>query len=90
MPALEHRHSLLCPAEALQDGCCCCVCCFLRLCSAPHIIQSQLQEVLGAVVYADFPDAWPGLLDTIMGHLTSNVSSSSRQQHIHSWQRSQH
>lgn len=44
-------------------------------CSAPHIVQSQLQEVLGAVVYADFPEAWPGLLDTIMGHLTSNVSN---------------
>lgn len=43
-------------------------------CSAPRIIQTQLQEVLGSVVYADFPEAWPGLLESIMGHLTSNVS----------------
>lgn len=48
-------------------------------CSTPHIIQSQLQEVLGSVVYSDFPQAWPTLLDTIMGHLTSNVSSQHRQ-----------
>lgn len=25
------------------------------------------------MVYSDFPEAWPGLLDTIMGHLTSQV-----------------
>jgi hypothetical protein len=48
-------------------------------CSAPHIIQSQLQEVLGAVIYSDFPEQWPTLLDSIMGHLTSNVSKGSAQ-----------
>lgn len=46
-------------------------------CSAPHIIQSQLQEVLGAVIYSDFPEQWPTLLDSIMGHLTSNVRKGS-------------
>ena len=40
---------------------------------APHVIQSQLVEVAGTVVYADFPEAWPGLLEALLGHLTSNV-----------------
>jgi hypothetical protein len=48
----------------------------LRLlsCSAPHIIQSQLQEVLTTVVYCDYPQQWPKLLEAVMGHLTSGVS----------------
>lgn len=25
------------------------------------------------MVYSDFPEAWPGLLEAIMSHLTSNV-----------------
>jgi hypothetical protein len=44
-----------------------------RVCSSPHIIQSQLQQVLASVVYSDYPQAWPGLLEAVMGHLTSNV-----------------
>jgi hypothetical protein len=49
--------------------------CFpLRTHSSPHIIQSQLQEVLSAVAYADYPHAWPGLLEAALGLLTSNVS----------------
>eukprot|EP00879_Flechtneria_rotunda_P022091 GHRR01023309.1.p1 GENE.GHRR01023309.1~~GHRR01023309.1.p1 ORF type:complete len:1020 (+),score=395.54 GHRR01023309.1:417-3476(+) len=38
----------------------------------PHIIQSQLNEVLITIVYCDYPEAWPGLLETTMAHLTSN------------------
>ena len=41
---------------------------------APHIIQSQLSEVITTVVYCDYPQAWPGLLEGVMAHLTSNVS----------------
>jgi hypothetical protein len=54
----------------------CCGARLLRLlsCSAPHIIQSQLQEVLTTVVYCDYPQHWPGLLEAVMGHLTSAVS----------------
>eukprot|EP00878_Enallax_costatus_P046967 GHUV01057304.1.p1 GENE.GHUV01057304.1~~GHUV01057304.1.p1 ORF type:complete len:796 (+),score=306.27 GHUV01057304.1:175-2562(+) len=39
---------------------------------APHIIQSQLSEVMTTVVYCDYPQAWPGLLETVMAHLTSS------------------
>uniref|UniRef100_A0A383WBL3 Importin N-terminal domain-containing protein n=1 Tax=Tetradesmus obliquus TaxID=3088 RepID=A0A383WBL3_TETOB len=39
--------------------------------SAPHIVQSQLQEVLTTVVYCDYPQHWPQLLETVMAHLTS-------------------
>jgi hypothetical protein len=52
-----------------------CLAVFLCLsCSAPHIIQSQLQEVLTTVVYCDYPQEWPGLLEAVMAHLTSGVS----------------
>lgn len=47
-------------------------CCNTR--RAPHIIQSQLSEVMTTVVYSDYPQAWPGLLEAVMAHLTSNVS----------------
>lgn len=41
---------------------------------APHLIQSQLNEVMTTVVYCDYPEAWTGLLEAVMSHLTSNVS----------------
>lgn len=66
-----HQHT--CAATAMAPCPLSPVPCPCDACSAPHIIQTQLQEVLGAVVYSDFPEAWPGLLETIMGHLTSNV-----------------
>lgn len=34
-------------------------------------MQSQLAEVFKSLVYADYPDAWPGLLEAVYGHLSS-------------------
>lgn len=50
-----------------------CVSGLAAACSAPHIIQSQLAEVLTTIVYCDYPQKWPTLLEAVMGHLTSNV-----------------
>ncbi|KAF8071226.1 SAD2 [Scenedesmus sp. PABB004] len=43
--------------------------------TAPHIIQSQLSEVMSTVVYCDYPEAWPGLLEAVMKNLTANDQS---------------
>ena len=37
-------------------------------------MQSQLGEVFKSLVYCDYPDSWPGLLEAVYGHLTSGVS----------------
>lgn len=50
------------------------MCSTVHCCRAPHIIQSQLVEVMSTLVYCDYPAAWPGLLEAVMVHLTSNVS----------------
>ena len=41
--------------------------------SAPPIIQSQLLECLKSVLYADFPERWPGLVAAISQHLASQA-----------------
>jgi hypothetical protein len=37
------------------------------------MIQSQMGEVFKSLVYSDFPEAWPGLLEAVYSHLTSHV-----------------
>lgn len=38
---------------------------------APPLVQSQMAEVFKSMVYCDYPDNWPGLLEAVYGHLTS-------------------
>lgn len=38
---------------------------------APPLVQSQLGEVFKSLVYCDYPESWPGLLEAVYGHLTS-------------------
>jgi hypothetical protein len=42
--------------------------------SAPPLVQSQLAEVFKTLVYCDYPERWPGLLQEVFGHLTSQVT----------------
>jgi hypothetical protein len=58
----------LCPAFAIPAG--------LHnpsLSRAPPLVQSQMAEVFKSLVYSDYPDNWPGLLEAVYGHLTSQV-----------------
>ncbi|GLC37117.1 hypothetical protein PLESTB_000981600 [Pleodorina starrii] len=38
---------------------------------APHNIQSQLSEVFKIMVYCDYPEQWPGLLEALYGNLSA-------------------
>ncbi|KAI8465003.1 MAG: armadillo-type protein [Monoraphidium minutum] len=38
---------------------------------APPLVQSQMGEVFKSLVYCDYPEAWPGLLEAVYSHLTS-------------------
>ncbi|EFJ51590.1 hypothetical protein VOLCADRAFT_79706 [Volvox carteri f. nagariensis] len=38
---------------------------------APHNIQSQLSEVFKIIVYCDYPEQWPGLLQALYGNLSA-------------------
>ncbi|GIL84239.1 hypothetical protein Vretimale_15865 [Volvox reticuliferus] len=38
---------------------------------APHNIQSQLSEVFKIIVYCDYPDRWPGLMQSLYGNLSA-------------------
>ena len=40
---------------------------------APHIVQSQLSEVAKCIVYCDFPEKWPGVLEAVYNNLNSQV-----------------
>ncbi len=42
---------------------------------APHMVQVQLGEVFKCIVYADYPDKWPGLLPMLYSNLNSQVRS---------------
>lgn len=39
--------------------------------STPPLIQSQMSEVFKSLVYCDYPERWPGLLEAVYGHLAS-------------------
>lgn len=45
----------------------------MRTRRAPHAVQVQLGEVLKTVVYADYPEKWPGLLQALGQNLVSQV-----------------
>ena len=40
---------------------------------APQAVRTQLGECLKALVHADFPERWPGLLPTLLRNLASQV-----------------
>lgn len=50
---------------------------FLLAClhRSPHQVQVQLGEVFKTVVYADYPTAWPSLLQDLCTCLASQVGS---------------
>lgn len=49
------------------------VCCFFYPHRAPHNIQSQLSEVFKIIVYCDYPQQWPGLLEMLYNNLSAQV-----------------
>ncbi len=40
---------------------------------APPLVRAQLGECLKSVVYADFPDAWPGILPAVTAQLATQA-----------------
>lgn len=45
------------------------------LARAPHTIQSQLSEVFKMVIYCDYPERWPGLMEALYGNLGAQVGA---------------
>lgn len=62
---LKHRAESVCAHPCRRAGCCC------R--SAPNQVKVQLGEVFKTVVYADYPQAWPNLLQDMYACLASQV-----------------
>ena len=42
---------------------------------APQAVRTQLGECLRALVHADFPQRWPGLLPILLHNLASQVAA---------------
>ncbi len=45
---------------------------------APPLVRAQLGECLKSVVYADFPDAWPGILPAVTAQLATQARARGR------------
>uniref|UniRef100_A0A7S0V0E3 Importin N-terminal domain-containing protein n=1 Tax=Polytomella parva TaxID=51329 RepID=A0A7S0V0E3_9CHLO len=39
---------------------------FDTLLRAPHVVQTQLGEIFKVIIYEDFPEKWPGLIEKIL------------------------
>lgn len=46
-------------------------CCAAAPCRAPHLVQVQLGDVFKTVVYSDYPEKWPGLLEALCSNLVN-------------------
>lgn len=40
---------------------------------APHVVQVQLGEVFKTIVYSDYPEKWPGLLQALCTNMVNQV-----------------